>query len=219
MGRVTKIPVCKALVLLVCWMAAGVAPGASLTAKMLAKDTALIEVEGKSRMLRAGQTSPEGLKLIRASRAGAEVEYQGKNYTLTLERRIATGFAGASVAQVRISSGAGGHYSASGQINGSPVEFLIDTGATTVALSGEHAQRLGINYLAGEPAMVSTASGNTTAYRIWLDRVSVGMVEVKHVEAVVIPGSAPQTILLGNSFLSLVDMRTEQGVLVLTSRL
>lgn len=60
---------------------------------------------------------------------------------------------------MRISSGRGGHYSAAGQINGSPVEFLIDTGATTVALSGEHAQRLGINYLAGKPTLVSTASG------------------------------------------------------------
>lgn len=157
--RIAKNPVCKALLLSACWMLAAAALAADLSAKMLAKGTALIEVDGKQRMLRAGQTSPEGVRLIRASRAGAEVEYQGKTYTLTLERRIATGFAKAEVAQVRISSGRGGHYSAAGQINGSPVEFLIDTGATTVALSGEHAQRLGINYLAGKPTLVSTASG------------------------------------------------------------
>lgn len=76
--RIAKNPVCKALLLSACWMLAAAALAADLSAKMLAKGTALIEVDGKQRMLRAGQTSPEGVRLIRASRAGAEVEYQGK---------------------------------------------------------------------------------------------------------------------------------------------
>ncbi|MBU2885768.1 TIGR02281 family clan AA aspartic protease [Gilvimarinus agarilyticus] len=195
------------------------AVGADISAQMLAKDTALIEIDGKQRMLRAGQTSPEGVTLIRSSRTGAEVEYQGETYNLTLQRRIATSFTETEMVEVRISSGEGGHYSTSGRINGLTVEFMVDTGATTVAMSGQHAEQLGINYLAGEPMQVSTANGVASAYSLWLDSVSVGLVEVKHVEAVVIPGTSPRTILLGNSYLGLVDMRTENGVLVLQSRL
>lgn len=200
------------------WFVAGFAHGADLSAKMLAKDAALIEINGKQRMLRAGQTSPEGVRLISASRAGAKVEYQGTEYALALQKHIATQFEQAGAAEVRVSSGRGGHYETTGYINGKQVSFMVDTGATTIAMNSHHAEQLGLNYLVGEQTHVNTASGTALAYRIWLDKVAIGLLEVKHVEAMVIAGSAPHTILLGNSYLSLVDMRTENGVLVLTAR-
>ncbi|MDO3387218.1 TIGR02281 family clan AA aspartic protease [Gilvimarinus sp. SDUM040013] len=206
------------LVLALCAITSQVV-AADLSAKMLANGTALIEINGKQRMLRAGQTSPEGVTLVSSSRAGAEVEFQGQTYNLTLERRIATSFEEAASAEVRISSGQGGHYETKGYINGMPADFLVDTGATSVSMSGQHAEELGLNYLSGNPLQVSTANGVTTAYGIWLDSVAVGLIEIKHVEAVVIPGNSPRTILLGNSYLGLVDMSTENGVLVLKSRL
>ncbi|MDO3381184.1 TIGR02281 family clan AA aspartic protease [Gilvimarinus algae] len=200
------------------WLLCSAGWAANLSVKMLAKDSALIEINGKQRMMRAGQTSPEGVTLLSASRAGAELEYEGQRYSLGLEKHIATAFEQADLPEVRIASGRGGHYEASGRINGIPVKFMVDTGATSVAMSSHAAEQLGINYRAGQEIQVSTANGIAAAYNIWLDSVSVGSVEVKHVEAAVIIGSSPRTILLGNSYLSLVDMSTEQGVLVLKAR-
>lgn len=207
------------LLLLICFCCFfGTALGADLSAKMLAKGTALIEIDGTQRMLRSGQTSPEGVTLVSASRSGAQVKYQGQTYDLTLQKHIATSFEQAEKAEVRIASGRGGHYEVPGSINGMAVDFMVDTGATSIAMNSQHAQRLGINYLAGEQIRVSTANGIATAYRVWLDKVSVGSVEVKHVEAAVTVGRSPHVILLGNSYLSLVDMSTENGVLVLQAR-
>lgn len=191
---------------------------AELSAQMLAKDAALIELDGKQRMLRAGQISPEGVTLVSASRAGAVVEYQGSKYNLSLQKNIATSFEQAELAEVRIASGQGGHYEIPGRINGIAVDFMVDTGATSIAMNSGHAQRLGINYLTGKQVHVNTANGIVTAYSVWLDRVSAGSIEIKHVEAIVHVGSSPHVILLGNSYLSLVDMSTENGVLVLKAR-
>ncbi|UTF59701.1 TIGR02281 family clan AA aspartic protease [Gilvimarinus sp. DA14] len=194
------------------------AGAADITAKMLAKDAALIDINGKQRMMRAGQTSPEGVTLLSASRNGAVVKYQGAEYSLSLQKHIATDFEQAERAEVRIASGRGGHYEIPGRINGIAVDFMVDTGATAVAMNSQHAQKLGINYLAGQKIRVNTANGTVTAYSVWLDRVAAGTIEIKHVEAIVHVGTSPHVILLGNSYLSLVDMSTENGVLVLKAR-
>lgn len=188
---------------------------AELSAKMLAEGSALIDINGKQRMLREGQESPEGVTLVSANGARAVVRYQGEEYTLTLSRQISTGFSEAEFAEVRIASGRGGHYLTPGRINGLPVEFMVDTGATSVAMNVPEARRLGIHYAAGQHMQVSTANGVAPAYKVWLDSVTVGAITINHVEAFVVAGNSPQTILLGNSFLKLVDMTTERGVLVL----
>lgn len=200
------------------WLLSGAVQAADLGVKMLADGAALIVVDGEQHMLSAGETSPEGVKLINASRAGAEVSYEGERYTLTLSKRIASGFEQAERAEVRIASSAGGHYRTPGRINGQPVNFLIDTGATAVAMNVHKAKALGINYAAGDVRQVSTANGVARAYSVWLDSVSVGNVTVRQVEAFVIVGASPSSILLGNSYLNVVDMSKEQGVLVLRAR-
>jgi|SRR5690554_904700 len=191
---------------------------AELSAKMLAEGSALIDINGTSRMLRDGQQSPEGVTLIRGKTDSALVSYRGQEYTLTLSRQISTAFSEAEYSEVRIASGRGGHYITPGRINSLPVEFMVDTGATSVAMGASEARRLGIHYAAGQRISVSTANGVAPAYRVWLDSVTVGAITIKHVEAFVITGDAPSAILLGNSFLKLVDMTTERGVLVLRAR-
>ncbi|HEY7883807.1 MAG TPA: TIGR02281 family clan AA aspartic protease [Cellvibrionaceae bacterium] len=192
---------------------------AELAAKMLADGSALIEVNGKQHMLRVGQQSPEGVTLISANRSQAVVSYQQQEHTLTLSRQIATSFSKAEYTEVRIASGHGGHYMTPGRINGMPVEFMVDTGATSIAMNSVDARRLGINYTTGQSMQVSTANGLAPAYKVWLDSVTVGTITIKHVEAFVISGRSPHTMLLGNSFLKLVDMTTERGVLVLRAQL
>lgn len=191
---------------------------AELTAKMLAEGSALIDINGKSHMLREGEQSPEGVTLLSANGDRALVDYRGREYTLTLSRQIATAFTEAEFAEVRIASGRGGHYLTPGRINGLPVDFMVDTGATSIAMGTADARRLGIHYAAEPRIQVSTANGVALAYKVWLDKVTVGAITIKHVEAFVITGDAPGTILLGNSFLKLVDMTTERGVLVLRAQ-
>jgi aspartyl protease family protein len=182
---------------------------------MLAKGTALISINGKQHMLRTGQTSPEGVTLLSASRSGAEVQYQNERYTLTLSDHIATKFTQAETIEVRLNQSRGGHYRTSGLINGQSVNFMVDTGATAIAMSVAQAKRLGLNYHSGEQGMVTTANGKTHAYALWLRSVSVGGITLSNIQAMVIANFGSQDILLGNSFLGNVNMSTENGVLVL----
>lgn len=188
------------------------------TVEMLSNGQAYINLDGKKQMLRVGQTSRTGVTLISADNQQAVVKYKGKNYTLTLSRRISTGFKKAERAEIRIASGRGGHFVTPGLINGQQVEFMVDTGATAVAMNVRQAERLGINYLAGTKMTVNTANGPSEAYSIWLDSVVVGTVKVTHIEAFVNMSESPHVILLGNSYLSLVDMAVESGVLVLKAK-
>src|SRR5690606_4388933 len=92
--------------------------------KMLAKDSALLQIDGKQRMLRKGATSPEGVLLVSADGKNAVIEINGKRQTLGLTRRISTHFSTSEKAAVHISSSQGGHYVTPGRINGMPVDFM-----------------------------------------------------------------------------------------------
>src|SRR3954469_8849249 len=97
---------------------------------------------GKPRTLRIGQSTPEGVKLLSANSESAVVEYEGKRQTLLMGQgtRLGTGAPSpSSSGQVTLAVGAGGHFWAQGAINGVGVRFLVDTGATSIALSSETA--------------------------------------------------------------------------------
>src|SRR5690606_11018835 len=196
----------------------GAASAAEIQATMLAEGRALLEIDGKSRMLREGDESPEGVKLISATPQVAMIDYQGQRQSLALNRRISTRFTEADKPEVRIASNQGGHYVTPGRINGKPVQFKVDTGATTVAMNEATAIRLGIDYRASTPISVGTAAGSAQASSVRLDRVSVGNLEVTQVDVVVIVCDSPPFILLGNTFLTQVDMRIEAGVLLLKAK-
>lgn len=179
---------------------------------------AIVQVDGKPRMLRAGERSPEGVLLVAADIQSATLEIDGERQTLGISRRISTRFTEAEKGTVRIQSGRGGHYFTPGRINGHAVDFIVDTGATAVAMNLPTAQRLGINYRAGQRVSMTTASGVVPAYSVMLDSVRVGAIEVSKVAAIVSMGDFPNEILLGNSYLDKVDMRRESGVLVLEAQ-
>ncbi|NNJ94139.1 MAG: TIGR02281 family clan AA aspartic protease, partial [Halobacteria archaeon] len=103
-----------------------------------------------------------------------------------------------------------------GAINGLTVPFLVDTGASTVAMNSAQARRLGIDFrVDGEPATVVTASGRTDAWKLKLRSVKVGALEVKGVEAVVIDGEQPATTLLGMSYLGRVEINNDGQLMTL----
>ena len=96
-----------------------------------------------------------------------------------------------------------GHYIADGAINGSQVTFMLDTGATQVALSMTTARALGL--VLGEPVRLRTANGETTGYRTRLTRVRLGPIEIGDVAAVATEGMDADVVLLGMSFLKRVE--------------
>ncbi len=101
----------------------------------------------------------------------------------------------------QLAKGADGHYWAQADVNGHPVHFLVDTGASFVALTRQDAVQLGLNPTAlTYDAPVVTANGKTSAARVQLDYVSVSGVRVDHVPAMVIADGL-STSLLGMSYL------------------
>ncbi|MGQ9426822.1 retropepsin-like aspartic protease family protein [Gilvimarinus sp. F26214L] len=207
--------------LLICAILLAISPAGwalEVTVKGLFQGGAILEVDGKRRMLRTGQRSPEGVLLVSADMKQAVLEIDGKQEKLGISRSISNRYQERSKPEVRIASGEGGHYFTPGRINGQAVDFLVDTGATAVAMNLPTAQRLGLNYRAGQRVSVSTASGVDSAYRVVLDSVRVGTIEVRNVEAVVSMGDFPREILLGNSYLNRVGLRREAGVLILEAQ-
>lgn len=170
----------------------GVAPGeAHMGVKVLSTlgDQAVLEIDGKRHTLRVGDAP--------ANVGGPMVASRGTRIVLA--------------------AGSGGHFITPGAINGKPVNFLVDTGATTVALGAMEAQRLGIEFRNGQAGQASTANGVVPSWRIKLASVRIGDVEVREVDASVLSGSMPY-VLLGNSFLNRFQMKRENDQLVLERR-
>lgn len=180
---------------------------------------AVVRIDGTDRLLRAGQRSPEGVRLVSADSERAVLEVEGRTLTLGLGSDVSTALATPETSTARIPRDASGLYRTIGSINGQTVRFLVDTGATRVSLNAAEARRLGIDYrVVGVPAGVVTASGYEEAWRVRLDRVRVGGVELRGVEAVVLDGPLPAETLLGMSFLQRLELQDQGNMLVITQR-
>jgi len=107
-----------------------------------------------------------------------------------------------------------GHYIAAGEINGQPVTFLVDTGATDVAVSEKMARAMGLDF--GPRIQVITAAGPANAWVTRLDRVRLGSMELTDVRATITPGLGDQA-LLGMSFLKHFNLRQEGEQLLIES--
>ncbi|MGK9066533.1 retropepsin-like aspartic protease family protein [Stutzerimonas chloritidismutans] len=180
----------------------------------------VLNVDGQRKLVRVGQVGPGGVMVVSADATGAVLRLDGDERRYGLSRELSTGFAEPSRAQMSVAKGQGGHYWVAGSINGQSVQFLVDTGATSVAINEIQARRLGIDYrVNGRPIVVGTASGTAKAWRVNLNSVKLGAIDVLGVEAVVIEGAAPTDALLGMSFLNRVSWREEQGVLKIESKI
>lgn len=177
---------------------------------------ALLVIEGAPRTLAVG-ASADGVRLISLNNGQAVVEVAGKRQTLTLGGAQVSLGGGSSGGRIVLNAGDGGHYTTAGQINGTTVQFMVDTGATAVALTVAEANRIGLRYQQGQQVMLSTANGKVPAYMVRLSSVRIGEVEVFGVDAVVAPRDMPY-VLLGNSFLSRFQMKTENNTLTLERR-
>ncbi len=184
----------------------------------LFKGQALLEINGKRKLVKVGQRVEPGILLVSAGTKAAVIQVNGEQRRLNLSRQRSGSYKAPQKQEVRIATGRGGHFLAQGSINSRPVEMMVDTGATSVAMSLPTARKLGVDYRSGSKVQVSTANGLAPAYRVMLRSVSVGGLEIKNVEAFVNMSDFPRVILLGNSYLSRVDLERQDGVLLLKSR-
>ncbi|MEH6567159.1 MAG: TIGR02281 family clan AA aspartic protease [Halopseudomonas sp.] len=179
-------------------------------------NAAVVNIDGQRHMLRVGKPGPQGVTLLSADSKSATISINGERRQLGLQREYSQGFAERETQQVSIARGQGGHFLAHGSINGHNVQFLVDTGATSVAMNSFQARRLGIDFLVtGTEIRANTASGNVKAYRVQLDRVKVGDIELTGVQGVVLEGGFPTDVLLGMSWLNRVRMDDQGSTLVL----
>ena len=115
--------------------------------------------------------------------------------------------------EVRLERNRHGHYLAAGQINGQPVTFLLDTGATFVAVPATLAERLGL--ARGNPIMVNTANGMTESWSTRIDTLQLGDIRLHNVSAGIVPGILGEDVLLGMSALKQLDFSQQGGELIL----
>lgn len=196
----------------------GPARAAEILVLGLFKDMVILRVDGKQYKLRTGETSPGGIKLISADSEQAVLEIAGRQEVYHLGSHISASFAAPEKAGAMIRP-ANGMYHVSGFINRQPVDFLVDTGASYIALNANLARRLGINFrYEGEEGYSSTASGYARIYKLKLDSVQIGDIVLNNVDAAVLEGDFPTTALLGMSFLNRVNMKRDGELLVLEKK-
>ncbi|MBD9504684.1 TIGR02281 family clan AA aspartic protease [Pseudomonas sp. PDM23] len=182
---------------------------------------AVLSIDGQRKLVKVGQTGPEGVQVVSADSHKAVLRVGGVEQTYELSREYNTaGYAApAAHAETSIARGTGGHYWVAGTINNQNAQFLVDTGATSIAMNEGQARRLGLDYRAGgTPMMASTASGTAKGWRVTLNSVKLGGVEVLGVEAVVLEGDFPTDILLGMSYLNRVGWREDQGMMYIQAK-
>ena len=119
--------------------------------------------------------------------------------------------------EIVLTSGSGGHFFATGSINGKTARFVVDTGATAVAIGRADAERLGLDYRSGIPVPMNTANGVVPGHLVMLNSVRLGDVDTYNVQAVIVPAPM-ETVLLGNSFLSRFQMRRDNDTLRLEKK-
>ncbi|HPX87765.1 MAG TPA: TIGR02281 family clan AA aspartic protease [Methylophilaceae bacterium] len=174
---------------------------------------------GKPKTLSVGQTS-DGVKLLAADSKTATLQIEGKTQQLGMGQAASVGGnnANAGVASVTLYANTEGHFISECYVNGAPLKFLLDTGATTVALNSGDAKFAKIDYKRGEPIQVSTANGIAMAYRVSIATLKIGAVTLNQVEASVIEGGSPSVVLLGMSALNRLDMKRQDIALTLTKK-
>ena len=180
---------------------------------------ALLMVNGGTpRSVAVGETY-QGVKVLAVQGDQSQVEIGGQRITVRLgDSPASVGGRGPNASsRIVLTSDSRGHFISQGRINGQLMQFMVDTGATTLAIGAPEAERMGIAFKNGVPVNMSTANGVTQGWRIRLDTVRIGDVELHGLDAVVVPMAMPY-VLLGNNFLARFQMTRSNEQMVLERR-
>lgn len=205
-------------------MAAGLAPSSVWAESVMLTGTignrAILIVDGAAPRTVAAGEKLGSVKVVSVQGDQAVVEVGGQRTTLRMDQPASVGGGGgggANGSRIVLPAGSGGHFMTAGAINGRSVNFMVDTGATLVSISAADALRIGLDYKKSSPVQINTANGMGRAFRVRLNTVRVGDVEVYDVDALVSEQPMPY-VLLGNSFINRFSMQREGDQMVLQKR-
>lgn len=191
----------------------------------LFNNKALVIINGGSpQSLSAGQTS-NGVKLISADSTSGTFIVEGKRQVLKMGQAasVAAGAApaaseGGTNSPVTLYADANGHFLGNLSINGVSLKYLVDTGATTVALNSGDAKYAKIDYEKGQRVNMSTANGMVSAYLVTLNTLKIGTIVLNNVQATVNEGGSPAVVLLGMTAQNRLDLKRENSILTLSKK-
>ncbi len=147
------------------------------------------------------------------------LEIEGKRRELGMgQAAVVAGNANSESGSVTLYADSLGHHITQGQINGVTLKFLVDTGATSIAMNSGDAKYAGIDYKKGEKVQIQAANGVVTAYRVVISTLKLGSVVMNQVDGVVLEGSSPPIVLLGMSALNRLEMKRDGISLTLTKK-
>ncbi len=208
------------------WVAAQPATQSVALSGVMGSKALLVVDGGAPKALGVGETY-QGVKVISVSgdQAVLEVKGTGSSAASTVRLTVRVGDApvsqgarpgGSNASKIILPVGQGGHFFAQGSINNRPIQFMVDTGATTVAMGVSDAERMGIDYKKGQMVRMGTANGVAQGWKVKVNILKIGDIEVYDVDTVVGP-NMPYA-LLGNSFLSRFNMNKTFDQMVLEKR-
>jgi aspartyl protease family protein len=171
---------------------------------------------GEPKTVKTGQKW-SGVLVVSVKKDRALVEIDGKRRVLQIGQHYRSAAASWDRASVTLAADPRGMFMAEGTVNGIPMRFMVDTGATFVSMSAGDAARLGLDYRKGRAVMMQTANGTVMKYQVTFDRVRLGPIELTGVDGVVGGQDMPYT-LLGMSFLNRVEMQRDGAKMTLIRR-
>ena len=211
----TNMNQCFKIILFTLCLASGAAQAATITLVGVMSGRAMMQVDGTTRTLTAGQTVSGTYKLVEVGVDHVVLESQGRKQTVSIGGR-ATGAANGEETAF-LSATSQGHYIGSGTINDRPVRFLVDTGATNVSMGMSEARRLGLDKLDGRRGASMTANGIVQTVCVRVEKVTLGDIAMTGVDTCYAERDMP-VVLLGMSFLSRTDMKVVGSQLQLKKR-
>ena len=220
MGVVLKMPtglMPYSIALLLLFLCGAAAAANVALIGVIGDKAAVLAIDGGDpKTVKVGQKW-SGVTIVSVERTQATVEIDGKRRVLQIGQHYRAAAPVINRQSATLAADPRGHFVAEGTINGKSIRFLVDTGATTVAVPGYEAQRLGIDYLKGERAFSRTAGGLVEVFRVRFDSVKVGDIELANIEGIVIENGLEIT-LLGMSFLNRVEMQRAGQTMMLFRR-
>ncbi len=158
-----------------------------------------------------------GVRLLAVDQESATVEIGGKRQRLAIGQHAHSGGDGGNAQSTSLTADGRGHFITTGTVNGATIRFMVDTGATSIALGASDARRANVSTANARPVMVQTANGVTQAWLVTLSTVRVGDVTLNEVEGIVHQHDMP-IALLGMSFLNRMEMKRDGQTMTLRKR-
>ena len=191
----------------------------SVTVVGLFPGKAVVVINGQApRTLSVGDKTSDGVTLVATTSDTATMDIDGKRHKLDVGQHYAAPASASKGRGVTLGANSQGHFITLGQINGRAVQFLVDTGATSVSIPSSIAESAGIDYRKGQRGFTQTANGVAAAYKIVFDSVTVGDVTLYQVDGIVMEGKGMDVALLGMSFLNRMEMRRDGAQMTLVKR-